>query len=130
LGKNRPTCQRPGNPSRFGQEHYRRNDDGSFTELEPTYHNLVAFRATAERAHARFAKGDKFVAEGYTREYATTDTEGGTAKTEEYIAKKIGHDLARTNYEVNRLRREPQSVEQSSFTERRDSPSTAPALGL
>ena len=36
--------------SRVGQEHDRKESDGSFTELETTFHDLVAYRATAERA--------------------------------------------------------------------------------
>lgn len=61
--------------ARVGQEHFRREDDGTITRLEPTFHNLVAFRATAERAHERFTKGDSFVAEGYVRPY-TSDRDG------------------------------------------------------
>src|SRR5690625_7877281 len=53
--------------ARFGQEHYRREADGSFTELETTFHNMVMFGRSAQHAHDRFAKGDKFLAEGYTR---------------------------------------------------------------
>ena len=55
--------------ARVGQEHYRRNDDGSFTKLDATFHDLVSYRRTAERAYAAFAKGDTFVAEGYVRTY-------------------------------------------------------------
>ncbi|QBE49688.1 single-stranded DNA-binding protein [Leucobacter triazinivorans] len=90
---------------KIGQEHYRREDDGSFTQTETTFHDLVAFRKTAERAHQRFAKGDKFVAEGYTHHYDRTDDNGQPIKVEEFVAKKIGHDLARTRYTVDRPRR-------------------------
>ncbi|HBR88968.1 MAG TPA: single-stranded DNA-binding protein, partial [Microbacterium sp.] len=48
--------------ARVGQENYRRETDGSFTKLEPDFHNLVIYRASAERAYERFAKGDSFVA--------------------------------------------------------------------
>ena len=41
--------------ARIGQPQFRREDDGSFTELAPTFHDLVAYRATADRAMARFA---------------------------------------------------------------------------
>ena len=50
---------------RIGQPHFRREEDGTFSELEPSFHDLVTYRATADRALARFAKGDSFVAEGY-----------------------------------------------------------------
>jgi single-stranded DNA-binding protein len=65
---------------KIGQEHYREEDDGSFTQTETTFHDLVAFRKTAERAHQRFAKGDKFIAEGYTHQYDRTDENGQTVK--------------------------------------------------
>lgn len=90
--------------ARVGQQHFRRNDDGTFTELEPTFHDLVAYRSTAERAAARFAKGDHFVSEGYVRAF-TVDRNGTAQDAEEFVAKKIGHDLARTEYDVDRTRR-------------------------
>ena len=55
---------------KVGKEHYRQEEDGSFTQLETTFHNLVAFKAAAEQGHERLAKGDKFVAEVYVREYS------------------------------------------------------------
>ena len=119
---------------KIGQEHYRRENDGSFTQTETTFHDLVAFRKTAERAHQRFAKGDKFVAEGYTHHYDRTDDNGQTIKVEEFVAKKIGHDLARTRYTVDRPRRTPETdsldagLEDTALspdTEHRTSASTA-----
>lgn len=89
---------------RIGQPHFRRDDGGGFTELEPTFHDLVAYRATADRALTRFAKGDSFVAEGYVRSFQL-EHDGVAVEREEFVAKKIGHDLARTNYEVDRARR-------------------------
>ena len=94
---------------KIGQEHYRREDNGSFTQTETTFHDLVAFRTTAERAHQRFAKGDKFIAEGYTHHYDRTDDNGQAVKVEEFVAKKLGHDLARTRYTVDRPRRTPEA---------------------
>lgn len=127
--------------ARVGQEHYRRNSDGSFTELETTFHDLVAYRATAERAHERFVKGDSFVAEGYTHPFEY-ERDGHTVQGEEFVAKKIGHDLARTSYEVDRGPRNTGTAEQEAPTltagreasrsdePRRPSPSAAPGLGL
>ncbi|MGO2748195.1 single-stranded DNA-binding protein [Microbacterium sp.] len=119
--------------AKIGQEHYRKEPDGSFTQTETTFHDLVAFKKTAERAHARFAKGDKFVAEGYTREYDTTTPEGEPVTAEEFVAKKLGHDLARTNYEVTRTRRTDPAAERDApafeTAARREPTPTAPALG-
>lgn len=89
---------------RVGQPHFRREEDGNFTELDPSFHDLVTYRATADRALTRFAKGDSFVAEGYVRTFQV-EREGEIVEREEFVAKKIGHDLARTNYEVDRARR-------------------------
>jgi single-strand DNA-binding protein len=120
---------------KIGQEHYRREPDGSFTQTQTTFHDLVAFRKTAEHAHARLAKGDKFVAEGYSREYERKTADGEPVEAEEFVAKKIGHDLARTSYEVDRSRRQPAltreaAVQARDATARRESPNAALALGL
>ena len=90
--------------ARIGQPRFRREDDGTFTELAPTFHDLVAYRATADRAMTRFAKGDSFVAEGYVRTFQV-ERDGEITDREEFVAKKLGHDLARTEYEVDRTRR-------------------------
>lgn len=126
--------------ARVGQEHYRREPDGTFTELDPTFHDLVAYRATAERAHTRFAKGDSFVAEGYTHPYEY-ERDGQSVQGEEFVAKKIGHDLARTAYEVDRTRGqsvvEQDAPAQSTRVQapeqqepHRPSAAATPALGL
>jgi len=120
--------------AKIGQEHYRKEPDGSFTQTETTFHDLVAFKKTAERAHDRLAKGDKFVAEGYTREYDRATQDGEVVKAEEFVAKKLGHDLARTSYEVDRTRRQPattqEPVGQAASAARRESSGAAPTLAL
>jgi single-strand DNA-binding protein len=105
---------------RVGQPHFRREGDGSFTELEPTFHDLVAYRATADRALSRFAKGDSFIAEGYVRTFQV-ERDGAIIEREEFVAKKIGHDLARTNYDVERNRRPAPNAQQ-------DAPNTRPVV--
>ena len=50
--------------------------------FEPTFHDLVAYRATAERALTRFAKGDGFVAEGYVRTFQVDRTHRSGLDTE------------------------------------------------
>lgn len=98
---------------RVGQPHFRREDNGSFTVLEPSFHDLVAYRATADRALTRFAKGDSFVAEGYIRNFEF-ERDGEVIQREEFVAKKIGHDLARTNYDVDRTRRSAAGAEREA----------------
>ena len=89
---------------RFGQEHFRKEDDGSFTQLETTFHHLVMFGRSANHAHDRFRKGDNFIAEGYTRP-VSYERNGQNVEGEEFVAKKIGHDTARTRYDVDRTPR-------------------------
>ena len=89
---------------RFGQEHFHKEDDGSFTQLETTFHHLVMFGRSANHAHDRFRKGDNFIAEGYTRS-VNYERDGQAVESEEFTARKIGHDTARTRYEVDRAPR-------------------------
>lgn len=90
--------------ARVGIEHSRQETDGSFTQLEPTFHDLAIFRKTAEEAASRFRKGDRFVASGRVHGY-TYEKDGQEVAAEEFIASRIGHDLARTRYEVDRTPR-------------------------
>ncbi|QCC77437.1 single-stranded DNA-binding protein [Nocardioides daphniae] len=48
--------------ARVGVEHYRREADHTFTKLDSTFHDLVAYAKTAERAYDRFRVGDNFLA--------------------------------------------------------------------
>ena len=113
--------------ARFGQENFHREEDGSFTKLEPSFHNLVMYRATAERAFERFTKGDSFVAEGYAHEYSY-ERDGQSLSGEEFVAKKIGHDTARTRYEVDRSPRKGAAQETVQREQERafDPPSRRP----
>lgn len=84
---------------RVGVEQRRREVDGSFTKLDPSFHDMVAFESTAREAYARFRKGDSFIASGYVHEYANEHT--GEIR-EEFVARKIGHNVNRTDYDVKR----------------------------
>ncbi|OJU41519.1 MAG: single-stranded DNA-binding protein [Microbacterium sp. 69-10] len=89
--------------ARIGIEHSRQEPDGSWTQLETTFHDMAAFRRAAEEGHKRFHKGDKFVASGRVHEY--TRAKDGEA-AEEFIVSSFGHDIARTQYEVHRAPRQ------------------------
>lgn len=121
--------------ARFGQENFRREEDGTFSKLDTTFHNLVMYRATAERAFERFQKGDMFVAEGYVHPYSY-ERDGQHLEGEEFVAKKIGHDTARTIYTVERNSRsnsqEKSAREQiKSFDSPRQRPNAeSPGLGI
>lgn len=62
--------------SRIGVEHFRKETDGSFTKLEPSFHNLVMFKATAERAYARSASATR----SSPRATSTSTNSTGTAR--------------------------------------------------
>ena len=91
---------------RVGVEQWRKEVDGSFTKLDPTFHDMVAFESTARETYARFRKGDSFVASGYVHEYELDGREGSVIK-EEFVARKIGHNVNKTAYEVQRRRLSP-----------------------
>ena len=83
---------------RVWQPQARFEEDGTFTNLDPAFTDLVMFRKSAELAHAQFRKGDNFIAEGETRTY--TGNEG--ADREQFVASRIGHDNNITRYTVDR----------------------------
>ncbi len=87
--------------ARIGVEHFRKETDASYTKLESTFHDMVIFKATAERAYARFRVGDSFVASGYIHEYEL-EKQGQFEAREEFVARRVGHDTARTRYDVDR----------------------------
>lgn len=118
--------------ARIGKEHFRREEDGTFTQTETTYHHMVMFGRSAEHAHAQFAKGDNFIAEGYTRP-VNYERDGQNVEGEEFVAKKIGHDTARTRYDVDRTPRRAAAEREAAAFEapRRPTPvaqSSAPSL--
>ena len=90
---------------KLGVEHYRREEDQSFTKLDTTYHDLVAFKATAEQGYTRLAKGDSIIANGRVRDYSY-ERDGQQFAGEEFVATRLGHDLARTRYDVARTPRQ------------------------
>ncbi|MDR2931346.1 MAG: single-stranded DNA-binding protein [Propionibacteriaceae bacterium] len=116
---------------KVGQEHFIRNPDGSFTQDETSFHDLVMFRRAGEKAAAQFVKGDKFVAEGYIHQYTVTDQDGVIEDREEFVARHIGHDSAATRYSVDRTPRVQQgptmptnSTGVASFQHARPEPAT------
>src|SRR4051794_30980207 len=65
---------------RVGIEQWRKEVDGSFTKLDPTFHDMVAFESTARETYARFRKGDSFVASGYVHERVALRSEEHTSE--------------------------------------------------
>ncbi len=69
------------------------------------------YRRSAERAFAQLAKGDNFVAEGYVHPYSY-ERDAQTITGEEFVAKRLGHDAARSIYTVDRSRSQSAGAEQ------------------
>lgn len=89
---------------RVGVEQWRREVNGEFTKLDPTFHDMVAFESTARETYARFRKGDSFVASGYIHEFEVESRDGASVIKEEFVARKIGHNANKTDYVVQRGR--------------------------
>lgn len=92
---------------RVGVEQWRKEVDGDFTKLEPTFHDMVAFESTARETYARFRKGDSLVASGYVHEYEIERPGERSVIKEEFVARKIGHNANKTAYEVQLRRLAP-----------------------
>lgn len=99
--------------ARVRQEHFQREDNGTFTQLDSTFTDLVMFRKSAERAHDQFQKGDAFIAEGETRTYTQT-VAGDEIEREQFIASRVGHDNNITRYDVDRTRPERGTTQRES----------------
>src|SRR3546814_17419466 len=89
---------------------------------------MVMFKAAAERAYARFRAGDQFVASGYVHEYEF-DRDGETVQSEEFVARRIGHDTARTRYILARPAVEREARTDHCRTLRARSGPTRPVSG-
>jgi len=105
--------------ARIGINHYRRDEDGSFTELEPSFHDLIQFGKGAELSVERFRKGDNFLAQGYVRDY-TRVVDGQERTDEQFVTKRLAHDPNITTYHVERRAR---SSERDAPAAERDSAS-------
>ena len=92
-----------------------------------TFHDLVLFRKTAERAYEAFRKGDTFVATGHLNENPY-ERHGQRIVHEEFVARHIGHDLLLTTYVVQR--KQPTLTDSDLAIVSPIEPVPEPALGL
>jgi single-stranded DNA-binding protein len=100
--------------ARIGINHYQRNDDGTFTELNPSYHDLIQFGRGAELSAERFRKGDNFLAQGYVRDY-THEVDGQERTDQQFVTNRLAHDPNTTTYHVDRR---PRSEREAPAAER------------
>lgn len=87
--------------ARIGIQHYRREADGTFTERDPSYHDLIQFGRGAELSADRFRKGDNFLAQGYVRDY-THVVDGQEQTNQQFVTNRLAHDPNTTTYQVDR----------------------------
>ncbi|WP_423464185.1 single-stranded DNA-binding protein [Promicromonospora sp. MS192] len=81
-----------------------RHEGETFTPGEPVTCDLVVFHESTQRARARFRAGDAFIASGHVNTYDVT-RDGQRVQHQEFVARRLGHDAARTRYKVTRSRR-------------------------
>lgn len=79
----------------------QRLDDGTFTDQPAVECTLVVFDKAAERVARRFRFGDRFVASGRIKADPQNDRADAPLC---FVARRIGHDAARTVYRVTRTR--------------------------
>lgn len=95
---------------RIAQEHFERNPDGSFTQGETTFHDPGDVPAHG-RAGVPDVRQGRLVRRRGVRAQLTFERDGQTLAGEEFVAKRLGHDSARTAYAVDREQRRIQVVE-------------------
>ncbi|SDU77219.1 single-stranded DNA-binding protein [Jiangella alkaliphila] len=118
---------------RIGINHAERIE-GGYRDLEPTFHDLVMFGKSAERAHEMLRRGDNFIAQGSVQTYDSV-VDGEEQETEQFVAKRIGHDINLTTYTVQRKRattqqtpgqQAPTTAAPGAATQQRQLPPPAP----
>ncbi|MFE7503836.1 single-stranded DNA-binding protein [Promicromonospora sp. NPDC057488] len=104
----RPGTTRTGVPvlrARVRAQQWQREGE-TFTPGEPVTCDLVVFHESTQRTRTRFRPGDAFIASGHVNTYDIT-RDGQIVQREEFVARRLGHDAARTRYKVTRTRRRP-----------------------
>lgn len=101
------------------QDHYRQDSDGSFTKTHATFHDVVAFKGAAIHGAEKLAKYDRFLAHGYLDTYNDRDT--GEEKTR-FVATRLGHDLARTDYDIDRAPQQSVGIDAPAPAAQQDPP--------
>ncbi len=112
---------------RVGQERFEAAPGGGFTQLDNHYFNLVQFGKAAESTFEMFKPGDRFVAEGYAKNYEFTGRDGGQVTGQDFVVKKIGHDTAWTRYVVDRTPRAERGVEPAAKAIEQEAPDAEPS---
>ncbi len=92
------THKLPDTPARVGVDHWRREEDGTFTKTDRTFHDLALRYKAAEAAMDLFKKGDDIIATGRFETF--TDTTG--AEREEFRADTLAPNPVSTRLNIDR----------------------------
>ncbi|MFC8797029.1 hypothetical protein ACFT1B_34520 [Streptomyces griseoincarnatus] len=76
----------------------------TFTPGQVVTCDLVVFHEGTQRARTRFRPGDAFIASGHVNSFDIT-RDGEKVRCHEFVARRLGHDAARTRYKITRTRR-------------------------
>ena len=90
--------------ARVGVDHWRREEDGTFTKLERTFHDLALRYKAGEVAKELYRKGDDVIATGRFEKFA--DPETGVER-EEFRADTLSPNPVSSRITLNR---EPRSA--------------------
>lgn len=109
--------------ARIGVDHWRRDEDGTFTKTDRTFHDLALRYKAAEAAMDLFKKGDDIIATGRFETF--TDTTG--AEREEFRADTLAPNPVSTRLNIDReprtaLGRETPGVDRAQAFERPEQP--------
>ena len=85
--------------ARVGVDHWRREDDGTFTKTDRTFHDLAVRYKAAEVGIELFKKGDDFIATGRFEKF--TDPTTG-AEREEFRADTLTPNPVSTRLSIDR----------------------------
>lgn len=85
--------------ARVGVDHWRREDDGTFTKTDRTFHDLAVRYKAAEAAMDLFKKGDDIIATGRFEKF--TDPTTG-AEREEFRADTLTPNPVSTRLSIDR----------------------------
>ena len=85
--------------ARVGVDYWRREDDGTFTKTDRTFHDLAIRYKAAEAAMDLFKKGDDFIATGRFEKF--TDPTTG-AEREEFRADTLTPNPVSTRLSIDR----------------------------
>lgn len=85
--------------ARVGVDHWRREEDGTFTKLERTHHDLAIRYKAAEVAKELLRNGDDFIATGRFAKFKDPDT---GVEREEFRADTLSPNPVLTRLTINR----------------------------